>query len=102
MDILNYYHDRVCVSDWSRECIYELITRQFTWPECMQDVDTYIEGCLPCQEAKVNCHAKSIKLSPMPTGSQPWQKIAMDFVRELWQSEEYNTIVVATDRFTKA
>ena len=57
---------------------------------------------MPCQKAKADRHAKSTKLSQMPTGSQPWQEIAMDFVGELPESEGYNAILVVTDRFTKA
>ena len=37
----------------------------------------------------------------MPTGTKPWQEIAMDFVGELPESEGYNAILVITDRFTK-
>ena len=37
----------------------------------------------------------------MPTGSLPWQEIAMDFVGELPDSEGFNAILVITDRFTK-
>ena len=37
----------------------------------------------------------------MPTGLQPWEEIAMDFVGELLESEGFNAILVITDRFTK-
>ena len=37
----------------------------------------------------------------MPTGEQPFEEIAMDFVGELPESEGFNAILVVTDRFTK-
>ena len=37
----------------------------------------------------------------MPTGTRPFEEIAMDFVGELPESEGYNAILVITDRFTK-
>ena len=37
----------------------------------------------------------------MPTGERPWEEIAMDFVRELPESDGYNAILVITDCFTK-
>ena len=42
-----------------------------------------------------------MKSVPMPTGEHPFEEIAMDFVKELPDSEGYNTILVVTDRFTK-
>ena len=37
----------------------------------------------------------------MPARERPCKEIAMDFVRELPESEGFNTILVVTDRFTK-
>ena len=37
----------------------------------------------------------------MPTGERPFEEIAMDFIRELPESEAFNAILVVTDRFTK-
>ena len=37
----------------------------------------------------------------MPTEERPFEEIEMDFVRELPESEGFNTILVVTDRFTK-
>ena len=41
------------------------------------------------------------KLHPIPIGTTPFQEIAMDFVGELPESEEFNAILVITDRFIK-
>ena len=38
---------------------------------------------------------------PMPTGERPFEEIAMDFGRELTESEGFNAILVITDLFTK-
>ena len=38
---------------------------------------------------------------PMPTGERSFEKIAMDFVGELPESEGFNAILVVIDRFTK-
>ena len=61
----------------------------------------YIAGCSCCQMAKANRHSKKTKLVLIPTGERPWKEIAMDFVRELPESDSYNAILVITDRFTK-
>ena len=36
----------------------------------------------------------------MPSGERPFQKIEMDFVGQLPESEAFNTILVVTDQFT--
>ena len=58
-------------------------------------------GYVKCQKSKADRHSKETKLVPMPTGEHPFEEIAMDFVRELPESESFNAILVVTDRFTK-
>ena len=38
----------------------------------------------------------------MPTGDLPFKEIAIHFIGELPESEAFNTILVVTDRYTKA
>ena len=64
-------------------------------------MNQYVAFCARCQKAKADRHAKKAKLQPMPIGTAPFQEIAMDFVGELPESEGFNAILVATDRFTK-
>ena len=42
-----------------------------------------------------------MKLVTTPAGERPIEEIAMDFVGELLESEQLNTILVLTDRFTE-
>ncbi len=61
----------------------------------------FVASCSKCQKSKADRHSRKTKLMPMPTGSKPWEEIAMDFVGELPDSEGYNAILVITDRFSK-
>jgi len=67
----------------------------------MEDVAKYVAGCFCCQKVKANRYSKKTKLVPMTTGERLLEEIAMDFVRELPESDGYNAILVITDRFTK-
>ena len=58
-------------------------------------------GCVKCQKSKADRHSRKTKLVPIPTGERPFEEIAMDFGRELPESEGFNAILVVTDRFTK-
>ena len=57
----------------------------------------YITTFSKCQWAKADRHTKQTKLVLMPTGTRPWEGIAMDFVGELPESEGFNAILVITD-----
>ena len=39
-------------------------------------------------------------LQPLPIGTMPFEEIAMDFVEELSECEEFNAILVVTDHFS--
>ena len=56
---------------------------------------------MKCQKSKAEGHSRQTKLVPMPTGERPFKEIAMDFVRELPESEGFNAILVVIDRFAK-
>ena len=54
-------------------------------------------GCVKCQKSKVDRHSRQTKLVLRPTGERPFEEMAMDFVRELPESEGFNAILVVTD-----
>ena len=51
-------------------------------------------GCVNYQKSIADRNSRQIKLVPMPTGKYPFKEIAMDFVKELPESEGINTILV--------
>jgi len=61
----------------------------------------YFAGCAKCQKANANKNSRQTKLVPMPTRERSFEEIAIDFVRELPESEGFNAILVIIDWFTK-
>ena len=51
--------------------------------------------------SKAERHSRQTKLVPVPIGEHLFKEIAMDFVRELPESEHFNTILLVRDWFTK-
>ena len=100
-EVLRQCYDSKVVGHWGRHRTQELVSRDFVWPGWREDVARYIASCQKCQKSKSDRHARQTKLTPMPTGTWPFEEIAMDFVGELPESEGYNAILVITDRFTK-
>ena len=92
--VLRQCHDSQVAGHWGKHRTQELISRDFTWERCR-------ESCPKCQKSKSDRHSRQTRLIPMPTGSKPWEEIALDFVGELPESEGYNAILVITDHFTK-
>ena len=99
--VLSQFHDSGIAGHWGHDRTRELISRNFTWEGCMEDINHYVATYIKCQKAKSDRHSKKTKLQPMPIGCTPFQEIAMDFVGELPLSEEFNAILVITCRFSK-
>ena len=61
----------------------------------------YVAGCVKCQKSKADRYSRQTKLVPIPTGEHPFEKIVMDFIGELPESEGFYAILVVIDKFTK-
>ena len=57
LQVLRQCHDSIVAGHWGRDKTYELLTRQFTWDGCKEEVTAYVAGCIPCQKAKADRHA---------------------------------------------
>ena len=101
IEVLRASHDSGIAGHWGRHRTQELVSRNFWCHKWQEDIITYVAGCKRCQLAKADRHSKAKKLLPMPTGVRPWEEIAMDFAGELPESDDWNAILVITDRFTK-
>jgi hypothetical protein len=65
------------------------------------DVQNYVKGCSACQKNKIIHQPGHVSLSPLPIPKQPWQEISIDMIGPLPKSDEYNSILVIVDRFSK-
>ena len=82
---------------WGRHWTQELVPRNFIWDKWLEDVATYMAGCIKCEKSKADRYSRQTKLVPMPTGKGRLEGRGMDFVRELPESEDYNAILVVKD-----
>ena len=101
MEILRQCQDSKVVGHWGFQRTQELVSHDFMWEGWREEVTQYVASCQKYQHSKSDRHACQTKLVQMPTGSKPWEEIAMDFIGELPESEGFNAILVITDRFTK-
>ncbi|OWZ01884.1 reverse transcriptase, partial [Phytophthora megakarya] len=99
--IMYEYHDVPTAGHPGREKTYSLLTRDFYWNHQYKWVRQYVRTCDVCQRVKPAPHSQA-PLQPLPTPSECWESISMDFVFGLPRDSRRKTGIVAfVDRFSK-
>ena len=83
------------------EKILELMQHSYTWPGMPALVKDYISRCDRCARFKGSNQAPPGNLKPLNTPLGPWKEISADFITDLPESEEFNSILVVVDCFSK-
>jgi hypothetical protein len=83
------------------EKIVAVLQKYFYWPNLRQDVGKYIRSCTTCTIAKPTIKKQGL-YTPLPTPSQPWESISMDYMSGLPSTKHGNDYVfVVIDKFSK-
>jgi len=96
--LLALYHDSQ--NHFAVSKTYRAITRDYFWPEIVQDVDAYIKSCDSCARNKSSTQSPTGLLHPMPIPQERFSEIAMDFVGPLPKCKGFDMLLVMTDRLT--
>ena len=80
---------------------YQRIKKLFAWPAMKKCIQEFVASCMVCQQAKPERVKYPGLLQPLPILDRAWQTVTLDFVEGLLKSEDYNTILVMVNRFTK-
>ncbi|NJI21328.1 DDE-type integrase/transposase/recombinase, partial [Aeromonas veronii] len=99
--IMYEYHDAPTAGHLGRETTYVLLTRDFYWHHQYKWVRKYIRACEVCQRVKPAPFAQA-PLQSLPTPSECWKSMSLDFIFGLPPDSGGNTgVVVFVDRFSK-
>jgi hypothetical protein len=86
---------------------YDKVKRHYYWPKMARMVKQQVAECIECMKNKANRH-KPYGLTQIPeTPSRPWEFVTIDWINKLPKSkepgtkEEFDSILVATDKLTK-
>ena len=101
LQILQSRHDHPTAGHPGRTKTFQLVRRDFYWPGVQKYVYNYVRGCHPCNRAKPARHKPYGLLQPLPIADRPWSFLSMDFIDQLPLSDNFDSILVVVDRFTK-
>ncbi|OWZ16877.1 reverse transcriptase [Phytophthora megakarya] len=99
--IMSEYHDVPTAGHPGREKTYSLLTRDFYWNHRYKWVRMCVRTCDVCQRVMPAHHSQAL-LQPLPTPSECWESVSMDYVFGfLRHSRRKIGIVAFVDRFSK-
>jgi len=95
--IVSLCHDTKAAGHPGRFKTLELISRSYWWPNMLQYVGMYVSHCDLCLRTKIQHCLPTGELQPLPIPEERWDVISIDFILELPESGEYDSIMVAVD-----
>lgn len=80
---------------------YRRMKQLFAWSGMKKAVQSFVNACLVCQQAKPDRTKFPGLLQPLPVPDRAWSVISMDFIEGLPSSGGFNCILVVVDLFSK-
>ncbi|QRW21775.1 integrase core domain protein [Rhizoctonia solani] len=99
-ELLRIFHDSPLAGHLGRQCMLELISRDYYWPGIRADTYWHVDSCETCQRIWKPRYA-SIPLQPLELLSCPWQHVSYNMIVDLPKDGNNNSILVIVDSFTK-
>ena len=82
--VIHFYHNTPSAGHPGIANTFQLMKRNYWWPNMKQDVEQYIKGCAACQANKINTHPLKPAMFPItPESGLPFQTVAMDFITKV-------------------
>lgn len=95
------FHSSAIGGHSGQAATYQRLKNHFAWKGMKKVVESFIQQCSVCQQAKhSNIHPLGL-LQPLPLPEGVWMDISMDFVEGLPKSQGFSVIMVVVDRLTK-
>ncbi|MBW0501209.1 hypothetical protein O181_040924 [Austropuccinia psidii MF-1] len=101
LNILQKCHNPPLAGYPGQEKTFKLIKRDSYWAGMNQFIKDYVSSCQQCSRNKNIDHKKFGLLKPFQIPSGPWNSLSMDFINQLPLSNNFDSILVVVDRFSK-
>lgn len=99
--LLKQYHESPAAGHWGSMKTLDMLMRTFGWPNMRKDILDFIKKCKSCQAVKVDHRPPQGQLKPLPIPDRPWSHIGVDFIVKLPLNDQYDSIMVIVDHFSK-
>jgi hypothetical protein len=101
LNIIRKIHDQSTSkhSDICRTCNY--INRWYYWFTVKRSIKRYLKNCHICKRFKASRNKYSNLLNSLSISQRSWTNIIMNFVIELFLSNNFNAILMIVNRLTK-
>lgn len=80
---------------------YEILDREYYWPQMLCYVKRWVTNCHQCRRAKPSREARQGLLKPLPVPERSCKDLSVDFITHLPASRGCDAIMVVVDRLTK-
>ncbi|KAI2646332.1 Transposon Tf2-9 polyprotein [Labeo rohita] len=100
--VLQWVHTSLSTGHPGISCTLQLVKNSFWWPSITKDTTSFVKSCQVCAQSKTPKELPSGLLQPLPIPQRPWSHLSIDFVTDLPPSQEFTTILVIIDRFSKS
>ena len=101
-EITTTFHDELLGGHLGYNKTYNKIRDRFYWPKMSKDIKQYCASCVPCAIRKPLPKKKKAPLQPMPLMNNAFEKVALDILGPLRQTENGNQyVLVMSDYLTR-
>ena len=102
MKLMKEMHETLIGGHQGVQKIYQRLKLYVNWKNMFSDVEQYIRKCKVCQENKYIGNQVSAPFQKTDTCFQPWEKIALDIIGPMEQTEKGNRyILTCQDNLSK-
>ena len=101
--LLELYHNSLYGAHTGIVKTIARVSNHYWWMGMAKDIQTYISNCLPCQQAKKQHLKIELERSSLPTPTEPFDFISMDFIGPFdgSQVDGYKYVLVIVDHYTR-
>src|SRR5690242_1652969 len=84
--VIGEHHDSKLAGHTGYQKTYDLLMRNFYWPNMYRDTKLYVRSCYTCQRTKVENRKPAGLLQPLAVPPRRWHTVTMDFIVQLPKS----------------